>query len=618
MKYPAKITAYLCGLTFLISVNSNASSFFVDTTIDDATLSNCITVVLNDCSLRGATIAANGNPGVDNIDIPVGNYLLTVQGVDNTSILGDLDLTEDVNLIGAGIGNTIIDATGLGDRVFDIFGELTVSIDGLELMGGSALDGGGIRNEMATLIIENASIHDNIATDSGGGIYNESGTVDVLNTLIHNNESTNESGGGIYNEAYLNVSSDSEIYANKALSNVWPQGEGGGIANIGGEVIVSNVSIYQNEAVTGGGIYNLNGSVELDSTLVRANVANQGAGLASETRDESADLTIAYSSIKDNVADFEGAGIYNYNAMNSLGANLIIEYSTISGNYFSGNSPSETGGGIYNSSGTLGSSPGVVELNYSRVTRNSASTYGGGIYNKGCSISIKESQIDRNEALSGGGIYNLGFRQDTVALINNSSILKNRAFSSGGGIYNRLITAGVLAYVVVNNSTISHNDSAAYGAGIHNAVSFFMTPLPEVFVNHSTVTANTFANVLGAGMFSQRGLITVGDSIVAEHAGNQDCMVINSGVIRELSENLEGNTSCGFTHSGNPQLNVLANYGGNAPTRALLAASPAIDAAENFSCMVDLDGDGVVETTLANDQRGVAMINHCDLGAYEF
>jgi CSLREA domain-containing protein len=49
-----------------------------------------------DCSLCEAVIAANANPGADDIALPAGNYVLTIGGVgEDTGATGDLDLTDD-------------------------------------------------------------------------------------------------------------------------------------------------------------------------------------------------------------------------------------------------------------------------------------------------------------------------------------------------------------------------------------------------------------------------------------------------------------------------------------------------------------------------------------------
>jgi len=63
-----------------------------------------------DCSLREAIDAANTNPGADDVPVPAGFYLLT---------LGQLTVSDDVSIAGAGQTSTIIDGNA-SDRMFEI------------------------------------------------------------------------------------------------------------------------------------------------------------------------------------------------------------------------------------------------------------------------------------------------------------------------------------------------------------------------------------------------------------------------------------------------------------------------------------------------------------------
>src|SRR5438270_11982503 len=79
------------------------------------------TVCDSDCSLREAIGAANGLAGADTINVPAGTYKLTITGSgEDADATGDLDITDDTTIQGAGAGATGIDATGLGDRVFNL------------------------------------------------------------------------------------------------------------------------------------------------------------------------------------------------------------------------------------------------------------------------------------------------------------------------------------------------------------------------------------------------------------------------------------------------------------------------------------------------------------------
>src|SRR3989344_2882469 len=66
-----------------------------------------------DCSLREAVGAANATAGADTVSIPAGTYTLSIAGAgEDTNTTGDLDITDDLTINGAGNTATIIDGGG--------------------------------------------------------------------------------------------------------------------------------------------------------------------------------------------------------------------------------------------------------------------------------------------------------------------------------------------------------------------------------------------------------------------------------------------------------------------------------------------------------------------------
>ena len=96
--------------------------------------------------MRDAIIAANANAGADIITLPAGTYKLTIAGTDeNAAATGDLDITGDLTINGAGAATTIVDGGAL-DRVFDVISGNVIFND-MTIRNGSARsgdDGGGI------------------------------------------------------------------------------------------------------------------------------------------------------------------------------------------------------------------------------------------------------------------------------------------------------------------------------------------------------------------------------------------------------------------------------------------------------------------------------------------
>jgi hypothetical protein len=252
------------------------------------------------------------------------------------------------------------------------------------------------------------------------------------------------------------------------------------------------------------------------------------------------------------------------------GGNLTLKQATITGG------SANNGGGINNS--------GALTVQDSTITGNSSSTSsgGGGIYSDYATLSVQNSIITNNTATNGGGIFIRGGN----ATIQNSTISGNTATTSdGGGIVN------IYGYLTVVNSTITGN-SASNGAGMSS--SLVMT-----------------------------GSTTVKNSIIANQSSGVDCYTYG-GSITSQGYNIESDTSCGFTgtgdqhnvSSGSLNLGTLADNGGPTQTHALGSGSVAIDQIPNGvnGCVsgTSVDQRGAVRADGAN--RGGSG---CDVGAYE-
>src|SRR5262245_3174895 len=139
------LAAGLIGLAYgaTITVDSTADSQAVD----------------GNCGLREAILAANGDSavdacvagaGADVVVVPAGTYVLGLVGPgEDAAATGDLDVTAELDISGAGAGTTIVDGGAIGDRVLDIDpagAGLTVSISGLTIQNGHEINGGGVRS----------------------------------------------------------------------------------------------------------------------------------------------------------------------------------------------------------------------------------------------------------------------------------------------------------------------------------------------------------------------------------------------------------------------------------------------------------------------------------------
>ena len=281
------------------------------------------------CSLREAILAANTNASadtcpagsgieIDRIVLPAGFYPISRAGEDDTAQYGDLDILDDVVILGSGREYTIVDGGDI-DRVFHIAAAVEVVIQHLTIQNGRILDedsgGGGVLN-WGTLTLRDVTLQGNHAFLVGGGLLNWShlpstamsyvpsptsplssarswsqepsslrdaflkdnftarlasssvytATATVVNSFLTDNEAGD--GGAIFNtldsQVYLN---NSTLSANSAIT------ETGGALDNAGVGSVWNVTISGNDALLGGGgIFN-DGTLEIESSTIVNNAS---------------------------------------------------------------------------------------------------------------------------------------------------------------------------------------------------------------------------------------------------------------------------------------------------------------------------------------------------------
>ncbi len=275
-------------------------------------------------SLREAIQEANTTAGNDTINLPAGTYNLTISGADeDAAATGDLDVddaTGVTSIEGEGAATTIINASGLSDRVFDVRPGASLGIGGVTVTGGSAADGAGILNA-GSLDIANSSITSNSASNLGGGIYN--------------------------NGASATAAIDSSTISGNAAVF------GGGVYNSDGQLTVSSSTINGNNAGTdGGGIYNTNGAASLENTTVSNNTATNDGGGVHNSNNGTGVTTLINSTIATNAAGGDGGGVWG-------GTNPVVVVNTlIATNTADATGPDVHGGFTSNGNNLIGNASG--------------------------------------------------------------------------------------------------------------------------------------------------------------------------------------------------------------------------------------------------------------------
>jgi formylglycine-generating enzyme required for sulfatase activity len=294
-----------------------------------------------------------------------------------------------------------------------------------------------------------------------------------------------------------------------------------------------------------------------------------------------------------------------------------------------GNAPMDEnwryGGGIANR--------GNLTLENCTITQNVGNN-GGGIWSKGalrmfnCTVSrnladrvatqddIPVAGVSAQACGSGGGIKLV--KGATLTLV-NSTVSENEAMSHGGGVFVACET-----WARLSNCTVSGNRATTWGGGI--------CVKDEAHLTHCTVVGNSAKAKCASNQMAQRcpkdeggggvyvrGTLHFTNTIIANN-GREDCArapagtygVLESGKIGTNSNNLVRDGSCGAAFSGDPLLERVEGPGGEPLTYALLPGSPAIDAISAISCALPIDQRG--------QPRPIALTSAetpCDIGAIE-
>ncbi len=267
------------------------------------------------CSLREAVQAANtdtafggctAGTGNDVILVPSGTYVLSLAGAgEDSNATGDLDLGSNLEIVGAGAGDTVVDGGGI-DRVFHVLPGSTVGVHNLTVENGNVVgDGGGIRAEGST-ILSAVVIERCVASGNGGGVMTIA-PITLERCVLLSNEALNTGGGGLYSlntvttierstladnstagsgGGLLVLSSPATVGAtilNSTISNNRADWHGGGVSVIGTQISISHSTIVFNEgnlgdnAAAGGGIRISGGSATVKNSVLAHNLLWGGA-----------------------------------------------------------------------------------------------------------------------------------------------------------------------------------------------------------------------------------------------------------------------------------------------------------------------------------------------------
>ncbi|HXD30977.1 MAG TPA: HYR domain-containing protein [Pyrinomonadaceae bacterium] len=614
-----------------------ATVFDVDRTDDTAAATAC-TAAPNDCSLRGAIIAANADAGAIPIIINLQSataYNLTLANAtqENAAATGDLDITttlHSVTIAGGGSSGgsaSIVDASGLTsgnmhDRAFQITGSgVTVIFQDLAIRNGQAADDGssGASTNPAS---QNS-------TRAGGGLLNGAG-IDVNGVAINGGGSLTLTNVVVENCQILGKGDD-QVNEHRTL-DAW----GGGLASLGatGNVIVTNSMFTSNAALggdggnfnngnasggKGGAIYFGGGTLNIEGSQIDNNNATGGIGGDSPGNQQNGGAG----------GTAHGGGAYIAGGTASINNTRFENCAATGGNagtgQNSGNFGGETGGGGLYTVGSTTVTNSTFNLNTATGGRGGDSfgpdcfgahesfdggaARGGAILADGGSLIINTATFASNSASGGNG--------GNGGKTNGGGACAQTQHGAGGLAYGGAITNNNAATMNIKHATISGNSAQAGNSGFNQG--------------GASLPARLVAEGTGGGIRVGAGGVTLENSIIAGNTaanGTGDTTGAPTpgpnvdGAVTSNGHNLLGiaTEATGFGGPGdqigaNPMLAALADNGGPTETMALLPGSPAQDA--GVAAGSTFDQRGMPRTVDDPGVANAATSDGTDIGAYE-
>ena len=250
--------------------------------------------------------------------------------------------------------------------------------------------------------------------------------------------------------------------------------------------------------------------------------------------------------------------------------------------------------------------------------------FGGGI-DSVSNLTLTNVHVTGNTANTGGGVA-LAFADGVFTNCTFSNNTAADAGGGGGGIFFQGDSGRTLRLV---SSTVSGNHSANSAGGIDNVSTGNNSRLE---ITNSTITGNTALSAGGIETFTQGGgttaITTLRNTVIAGNSPNNLATGTFGGGAAtfetqgfNLSDNYNGVFAPLATDitTATPRLAPLALYGGQTPTHALFAGSPAINAGESSGSLVDQRGRprvfGVSADIGAVEMQSFIVTNTNDSGA---
>jgi len=373
------------------------------------------------CSLREAVSLANSLAGPDRILLPATPGVplqLTIPGThENANATGDLDVLDDLEIVGTGVATTLLVQT-TQDRVLHTImpRNRRLVLRGLTIQGGSATQSGnsqgGALNSQSLTTIEDVAFVGNTASYEGGAVYfvglYDPALVETRLVLrrvrFQDNVATQAGeafGGALHASSFIDDAPFARIEDCEFTGNVGKNGGGaiwltGSINIAGGDVLIRRSQFSANSAgVNGGGALLVASSgfdLRIEDSLFAANVAtgNDPFSPGAINLSQLSSAVLLRTTLSSNSGNRGGALRGGFLPIQIIDSHLFDNTAAL-------------GGGAVWASSDLIVDRSTFESN--RVTSTSSADPGGGAIGfSGNDLEIRRSTFSGNDAYRGGAI----------------------------------------------------------------------------------------------------------------------------------------------------------------------------------------------------------------------
>ena len=510
-----------------------------------------------------------------------------IKATNTTGNNGEITISKNLTIRGkTGAASNILDANASNlnpskvDRIFDVQGSTTLTLENLTLKNGKKEGGlGGCifvpsgKVELTDCIIENC-------TTGGGGAIGVKGEAKLTNTVIKKCEATSTTlgGGAIYTKGGKVTMTNCTLTGNKAKNggaiyakkNTSPTQlatvtiNGGAIGGTGADANEASKSGMDGGG-SGGGIYVGEGCtlrMKDDAKVIGNKASVRGGGIY--VGDTDANFTMESGEISSNTvtitesAEIQGGGVCVID-----GAKFEMKGGSIKSNTViaaAANNAKARGGGVCvsGSGSTFIMKDGNPEIINNEVTKADGSnfsmkitTIGGGICVwDNAKFEMQQGTISGNKALEGSGINYFtgagggvcvggrgnaggeGYANDTAEFkMSGGTISKNKASSNGGGVAVTSNAKFIMTNGTIGGSEADKNKASSNGGGVAVLHGTFEMQNGTVSYNQATGSSGSGGGVYGMNFNSNKGSIIIkGSSSISNNTAMSSGTLAGGGI----------------------------------------------------------------------------------------